>query len=102
METPVPKGTWEQRPLIGQIAAVSGALALAAVVWAGVLTFSSLDPPQAIRIAGLAFLPLGIGVAAGAGAAGRHGASRPWALLGIALAATAVVALIAMQFAVDY
>ena len=67
-----------------------------------VLTFSSLDPPGAVRIAGAAFLPLGIGGAIGADIAGRHGASRPWAFLGVALAGAAVVALTVMQLVVDY
>ena len=94
-------GAWEARPLVGQIGALFGALALAAVGWLALLTFSSLHPPEAVRIAGAAFLPLGI-CGAIAGIVGRHGASRPWAFLGMALAAVAVVALTVMQFAVDY
>jgi hypothetical protein len=50
----------------------------------------------------LAFLPLGIGIGLGAGLAGRHGASRPWALLGFALVAAAIAALTVMQFVVDH
>ena len=95
-------GAWEARPLVGQIGALFGALSLAAVGWLALLTFSSLHPPEAVRIAGAAFLPLGIGGAILAGIVGRHGASRPWAFLGMALAAVAVVALTVMQFAVDY
>lgn len=95
-------GTQRAESLVGQISAGFGALALVGVAWVAVLTFSSLDPPEAVRITGTLFLPLGLGGAVGAGIAGRHGASRPWALLGMALAAAAVVALTLMQLAAGY
>ena len=51
---------------------------------------------------GSTFLPIGIGGAIGAAIPGRHGPSRPWAMLGLALAATAVVALVVLQVVVGY
>lgn len=94
--------THDHGALVGQVGAVFGALALAAVAWLAMLTFSSLNPPDTVRFAGAVFLPLGIGGSIGAAIAGRRGPGRPWALLGLGLSAAAVVALTAMMFAVDY
>jgi hypothetical protein len=76
--------------------AVSGALALVAVAWIGVISFSALDPPTLLRIVGSTLLPIGIGGAIGAWLAGRHGPGRQLLLLGMALAAAAVLALVVM------
>ena len=84
----------------GLLSAVAGLVALAAFVWAWLLS-TVLDPPNWVRVPGLLLLPVGLGVAIGAGLAGRRGAGRPWALAGLALVLVTVAGLVALAVAYE-
>ncbi len=71
---------------------VLGALALAAVGYAALLTYV-IDPPNWIRVVGLSLLPIGWAGAVITGVSARNGPGRAWALTGLALAALTAVAL---------
>ncbi|MBC7290585.1 MAG: hypothetical protein H5T83_04505 [Actinotalea sp.] len=88
------------RTVIGTAGVVLGALALAAVAWIAFLTFGTADVPQWLRVAGSAFLPLGLAGAVGAGLIAPPGPARRRAWLGMALAAVAALTLVVMLVAV--
>ncbi|WP_225753856.1 hypothetical protein [Actinotalea sp. Marseille-Q4924] len=94
-------GTRGTAPLTGTVGLVSGVLALAGVGWIALLTFSSLDVAEGLRIAGSWLLPLGAAAAVGAAVLARPGRDRSRALVGLALAGVAVLGLVAMLVAVD-
>ena len=74
---------------------VLGALALAAVGYAALLTYV-IDPPNWIRLVGMTLLPIGWTGALIAGVSARNGPGRVWALTGLALAAVTAVALVVL------
>ena len=77
--------------LAGRMSAAFGLSAIAALVWLWVLTATPLDPPNWVRILGLAFLPVGVVGAVIAGMSGRRGAGRTYALVGLSAAAVTVI-----------
>lgn len=88
-------------PTAGTVGLVSGALALAAVGWVALLTYSSLDVPEGLRIAGSTLLPLGLVGAVGAAILARPGRGRSRTLVGLALAGAAVLGLVLLLVAAD-
>lgn len=74
---------------------VLGALALAAVGYAALLTYV-IDPPNWIRVVGMSLLPIGWAGALITGVSARNGSGRVWALTGLALAAVTAGALVVL------
>lgn len=78
----------------GRLSVVFGLVALAAFGWLWALTATPLDPPNWVRILGLAFLPIGLVGAVITGIAGLRGAARGWAVVGLAAAGVTIVAFV--------
>jgi hypothetical protein len=84
------------------LCAVFGAVALAAFLWLWALTLPDVNPPNWIRILGVIWLPIGIGGAAVTGILGWRGAGRVRSVVGLSLAALAVIAFITLVATADY
>lgn len=85
----------------GVVSTVLGALALVGVAWVWLLTATSLDPVEWLRIAGSWLIPLGLVGAVVTGPFGLHGPGRRWAIVGLGLAAATVVAFVVLYRAYD-
>ncbi|WP_448005554.1 hypothetical protein [Agromyces bauzanensis] len=80
--------------LVGAISLALGLVALVALVWLWALSTTPLDPPQWVRILGIAFLPIGLLGALITGIAGLRGEGRRYAIGGLIAAAVTVIAFI--------
>ncbi|WP_142139233.1 hypothetical protein [Acidovorax sp. SLBN-42] len=80
----------------GRLSAVFGLVALAAFGWLWALSATPLDPPNWVRIVGLAFLPIGLVGAVVTGIAGLRGAARAWAVVGLVAAVVTIVAFVVL------
>ncbi|QGF22999.1 hypothetical protein [Raineyella fluvialis] len=82
---------------------VLGVLGFAAVGWGWYLTYTTADPPEWSRIAGLAFLPIGLFGALGTGiAALRLPRTRVAGFVGLALAGLTVLSFVLLMNSVPY
>lgn len=83
-------------PRWGKVGAAFGLVAFAAFAWIWALSSTSFDPPGWLRIAGSAFLPVGLGGAAVAAVLACRAGERPWALVGIGMATVSIVGLVVL------
>lgn len=79
---------------VGVSSAVLGLIGLAGFAWTWILSVGPIDPPEWLRIAGVWLMPIGIFGALIAGIAGFRGPGRPWAIVGLVIAAIAIVAFV--------
>lgn len=77
---------------LGVVSAVLGLVALVAFGWLWALSATPLDPPNWVRILGIAFLPIGVVGGAVTGIAGLRGAGRGWAIAGLVAVGLSIVA----------
>ena len=91
-----PRSTDRPSKVPGVLSAVFGLVALAAFCWLWALSTTPLDPPNWLRIVGIALLPVGIIVALLTGIPGLRTAGRAWAIAGLVAVGVAVVALIVL------
>jgi hypothetical protein len=75
---------------------ISGVITLLAAAAVAVISFSTADPPNWIRIGTFWVLFLGIPVSMTLGLAARHDPRRWWGLVGAGLGGLSLVALIVM------
>lgn len=97
-----PSGSPRRYDVLGTLCVVFGSLAVAAFLWLWSLTLPGFNPPNWIRIVGVAGMPIGVAGAALTAAAGHHGASRLRLVMGLCLAAVTVLAFIALVATADY
>jgi hypothetical protein len=80
----------------GVVSAWSGGLAVLGLAWVWLISMTSFDPAESLRIAGSWLVPVGVVGAVLAGTFGLHGPGRRWALTGLSLAAVVVVAFVVL------
>lgn len=97
-----PSGSSRRYDVLGTLCVAFGSVAVAAFLWLWSLTLPGFNPPNWIRIVGVAGMPIGVAGAALTAAAGHHGASRLKPVLGLSLAAITVLAFIALIATADY
>ena len=85
----------------GVASTVLAGLSLVGVVWVWLLTATSFDPAEGLRITGAWLVPVGLVGAVVTGTFGLHGPGRRWALTGLALAAVTVVAFVVLYNVYD-
>ena len=85
----------------GVASAVLAGLSLVGVVWVWLLTATSFDPAEGLRIAGAWLVPVGLLGAVVTGPFGLHGPGRRWAITGLALAAVTVVSFVVLYNVYD-
>src|SRR5687767_11681960 len=80
----------------GVASTVLAVLSLVGVAWVWLLTATSFDPADGLRIAGAWLVPVGLVGAVVTGPFGLHGPSRRWAITGLVLAGLSVLAFVAL------
>lgn len=83
---------------IGTMAAILGAVGLAALVWAWLVS-TSLDPPAWVRAPGLLLLPVGMIGSLACGSVGMLNTPRRWAATGLGLGVVTVVGFVVLMLA---
>ena len=85
----------------GVASTVLAGLSLIGVAWVWLLTATSFDPAESLRLAGSWLVPVGLVGAVVTGTFGLHGPARRWAVTGLALAAVTVVAFVVLYNVYD-
>lgn len=85
----------------GVVSAWSGGLAVLGLAWVWLISMTSFDPAESLRIAGSWLVPVGLVGAVLTGTFGLHGPGRRWALTGLSLAAVVVVAFVVLYNVYD-
>ncbi|MEV1131606.1 hypothetical protein [Agromyces sp. NPDC049794] len=91
-----PRPDVRQSKTPGVLSVVFGLVALAAFGWLWALSATPLDPPNWVRILGIAFLPIGIIGGVITGISGLRGAGRGWAIAGLVVVGLTIVAFIVL------
>lgn len=87
----------ERGSLLGALAFLSALVLVGSVAMIGFTSFTAFNPPDWLRIATMAPLPVAIISAVGFGLAGmKRRSGRVWAIAGLALAGLSVVVFIVM------
>lgn len=85
----------------GVASAVFAGLSLLGVAWVWLLTATSFDPAEGVRIGGAWLVPVGVVGALVTGTFGLHGPGRRWAITGLTLAAVTVAAFVVLYNVYD-
>ncbi|KRE99618.1 hypothetical protein ASG88_13435 [Nocardioides sp. Soil777] len=85
----------------GVASAWFGAMAVLGLAWVWLITATSVDPAESLRIAGSWLVPVGLVGAVLTGPFGLHGPGRRWAVTGLSLAAAVVVAFVVLYNVYD-
>jgi hypothetical protein len=86
-------GTW---------CAVFGAVAVASLIWLWSLTAADFNPPNWIRIFGVAWLPIGVTGSLVTGILGRRGPDRVGVVIGLVLTALALIGFVVLIWTAEY
>ena len=104
--SPTPRDAEVGRPRpeyqFGTWCAVFGALALAALIWLWSLTAVDFNPPNSVRIFGVAWLPIGVAGSLATGILGRRGPGRVGVVVGLVLTALAVIGFVVLMWTAEY
>lgn len=85
----------------GVASTVLAVLSLVGVAWVWLLTATSFDPAEGLRVAGSWLVPVGLLGALVTGTFGLHGPARRWALTGLVLAGVAAAAFVVLYNVYD-